>query len=345
MRKLLVLACLLPLIPAAFGAAADTGDMQAGKAAWDARGCKNCHGNQGEGGFGPDLAGRQLSVDQFKHAVRKPWGVMPAFTDRQITDQNISDVAGYLRSLPAVAEPAAWRVPPPPADAPKGQIALINFGCAQCHQPELADPRKQLGGEAGEVNFELFSKLIYTHTDTYPEGRMGNFQRNRLTESTLQDIFKFVSQDLGLMPNVVAEIRPGKQDGGNTTYTVTLKNSGKKEKGGLTAEDLTISLPLAKGTPVVSGTGDGYKGVQKDAKGNDMAVWQVAKSAPEDAQTFTITVTGNGMPADVFKGAMVRWSKPEIRKGAPNLAVKDARMPGKDAQTPVAFPTGERGRG
>ena len=29
---------------------------------------------------GPDLAGRKLSADQFKHAVRQPWGVMPAFT-------------------------------------------------------------------------------------------------------------------------------------------------------------------------------------------------------------------------------------------------------------------------
>ena len=42
------------------------GDAQAGKALWEgaATQCKNCHGVKGEGAFGPDLAGRQLSVMQ-----------------------------------------------------------------------------------------------------------------------------------------------------------------------------------------------------------------------------------------------------------------------------------------
>ena len=28
--------------------------------------CRNCHGAKGEGGFGPDLAGRKLTVAQFE---------------------------------------------------------------------------------------------------------------------------------------------------------------------------------------------------------------------------------------------------------------------------------------
>jgi mono/diheme cytochrome c family protein len=344
MRKLLVVVFLLPLVQAAFGAAADP--AEAGKIAWESKACRNCHGQQGEGGYGPDLAGRALTPEQFKHAVRKPWGVMPAFTERQISDQMIADIASYLRGLPVAAEPAAWRLPAPPADAPKGQYALITNGCGQCHQAELLDPRKALGGEAKEVNFELFSKLIYHHTDEYPEGRMGNFSPMRLPESTLREIYQFVTEDLGLLPNITAEINPGAQSGANTTYTLTVKNRGKAEKGGLTAEDVTIALNLAPGSAVVSTTGDGYQGVQKNPKsGADQAVWHVAKVAPGDEQTYTITVAGNGgAPAEVFKGSVVRWTKPEMRKGVPNLALRDQRIPGKDAATPVAFPA-PRGRG
>jgi len=58
---------------------APAGDQVAGKALWDGNttSCKNCHGLKGEGGYGPDLAGRKLTFAQFNHAVMKPWGVMP----------------------------------------------------------------------------------------------------------------------------------------------------------------------------------------------------------------------------------------------------------------------------
>ena len=66
------------------------GDIQAGKARWESvaeNRCQYCHGMKGEGAFGPDLAGRQISFEQFKQAVRKPWGIMPAFPESQISDQ------------------------------------------------------------------------------------------------------------------------------------------------------------------------------------------------------------------------------------------------------------------
>jgi mono/diheme cytochrome c family protein len=78
MRKLFAALLLLPLSQTA---ALAQGNAQAGKALWDgpATQCRNCHGANGEGAFGPDLAGRKLSVAHFAQAVRKPWGIMPAF--------------------------------------------------------------------------------------------------------------------------------------------------------------------------------------------------------------------------------------------------------------------------
>ena len=62
MRKMLIAFLLLPLAQTA-ASAQPAGDAAAGKAYWDRLAprqtdCKDCHGLNGEGGFGPDLAGR-----------------------------------------------------------------------------------------------------------------------------------------------------------------------------------------------------------------------------------------------------------------------------------------------
>src|SRR5262245_35925208 len=64
-----------------------SGDAAAGKTAWAARRCMRCHGENGEGGFGPDLAGRALTFNQFRQALRKPWGIMPTFNELYTNDQ------------------------------------------------------------------------------------------------------------------------------------------------------------------------------------------------------------------------------------------------------------------
>src|SRR3989449_10689823 len=130
MNAILVALLLVPLAQNGTRAPA-SGDAQAGKAIWEgaATQCKNCHGLKGEGAFGPDLAGRQLGVPQFRQAGRKPWGIMPAFTEQQLSDQEIAHLVAYFKSLPAAAQPRPWSVAVP-ADAPPGpQAALPTVGC------------------------------------------------------------------------------------------------------------------------------------------------------------------------------------------------------------------------
>src|ERR1700716_3691642 len=115
---LFVALLLLPL--AQGGASAQTaGDPAAGKAYWEreapaATACRNCHGAQGQGAFGPDLAGRGLNAAQVVQAVRKPWGAMPALAQSQMRHQQAADLAAYFASLPKVAEPGKWRFEVPP---------------------------------------------------------------------------------------------------------------------------------------------------------------------------------------------------------------------------------------
>src|ERR1700704_5737033 len=110
MKKLLAV-LLLSALP--LPALAQAPDIAGAKALWDGNQlfCKNCHGKNGEGAFGPDLAGRGLSAAQFQQAVRKPWGVMPTFTEEQVSDAELAGMAAYFSTLPKSAEPGAWRVP------------------------------------------------------------------------------------------------------------------------------------------------------------------------------------------------------------------------------------------
>ena len=80
---------------------APTGDARAGKAFWEqpTTFCPVCHGDRGQGAYGPDLAGRRLSVAQFRRQVRQSWGVMPRWTPEQISDRTLADVHAYLSNL------------------------------------------------------------------------------------------------------------------------------------------------------------------------------------------------------------------------------------------------------
>lgn len=306
------------------------GNADVGKKLWAGNTlfCKNCHGPEGQGGFGPDLAGRGLSVEQFRHAVRTPWGIMPAYIEKQISDPDMANLVAYFTSLPRVATPGAWNVQVP-AGAPLGQQLLIaTFGCGQCHGAVFADSRQDAG--AAGADYAWFANLVYNHTTASPEERrlsggnpdvpirMGNFSRTRLPESLLQQLWRYVSVDLGLRVPIEGRLTAGVPAGAGMTYTLNVENAGIASQG-LTAEDVTIALTLPSGSTVVNASGAGYQGVRRDPQtGADVAVWTVARMAPKDKQTFTITLPAPAAGAQPLRGA-VRWSKPALGNGSGDM--------------------------
>ena len=330
----MTLAALLVTLTVVAQTAAPTGNIGKGTEAWGvALRCQNCHGSEAQGGFGPDLAGRGLSFDQFRRAVRQPWGVMLAYSERQLSDQTVADMWAYTNSLPKVAQPDKPHYSAPPG-APLGQVYLVEtIGCANCHEPELRQPRRVLGGEAADVDYAYFSKRIYQHNELYPTGRMGNYSSTRVPETMLRELFKFVKEDLRLLVPITAAMAPGTASGGNTTYALAVKNIGMVGKG-LTAEDLTVTLKLPPGARIVSTTGAGF---QAGAAGS--ALWKVASLSPQTELKFSVTLAGSpGAPAEIFKDSRVDYLKPTMRNGVPNLALTDERYLGsKNDWLPVTF--------
>lgn len=337
---LLALLLLTPMLRADQAAPAQAGPAPVGRAdvgktAWLSPGpyCQNCHGANGEGGFGPDLAGRGLSFAQFQKAVRKPWGIMPAYNEKQMDDQRIADFYAFLSPLPKVAQAAAPRLVASPETMERQRLVVNSYGCAQCHQAEMGGPRRWLGGESGNaVTFERFAKLVYNHTEDFPMGRMGSYSRERLPETTLQEIFRFIRYDLGLLAPITAAVDGGVRKGANTVYTLTVANTGKFSVG-LPAEAAIIKLPLPAGATVVSATGEGYKGALPAEGGSGtVATWEVKAIPPDAKQIYTLTITGS---PDGFKGANVAWALPAPRRPQ-GLTLKQANLPEKGDAVNIA---------
>ena len=105
MKKLfLVILIILPIIVAAQTAPA--GNTENGKKLFMKQNCYYCHGTTGQGGRdGARIAQTALNLQGVIRYVRKPAGGMPAFTEKILTDQELTDIYAYLKSLPAAKAP------------------------------------------------------------------------------------------------------------------------------------------------------------------------------------------------------------------------------------------------
>src|SRR5689334_7298389 len=91
------------LIAAAAGAQPPArGDAASGKRLYDRDGCYQCHGYAAQGGRdGARLAATPMTPQSFVRYVRRPFGAMPAFTAKVLSDQELTDIYAYLKTFPA----------------------------------------------------------------------------------------------------------------------------------------------------------------------------------------------------------------------------------------------------
>jgi uncharacterized repeat protein (TIGR01451 family) len=335
-RRFLVAAFVLAL-PLAYGAtaeaqtgaAAPVGNAEAGKAHFmiGNTSCRNCHGTDGEGAWGPTLAGRGLTYEKFRSYVRNPLGRMPAYVPSELTDQEIADMVAYFNSLPAEQTPAPWRVALPEHSTRGQELAVAMIGCGQCHGDTVDTPRHGMAEVTGD--FEWFKSMVYDHvnaqkkqwseldpnlprTTPRPAGppgrnrvRMGNYSRAKLPESTLKEIYDW-TLDLGRLAPLSGEITPGA--GG--TYTVVLTNAGVKGRG-ITVEGIELELVIPPGLTVVSATGANYEGVRhsEEAKG-DVAAWRIDRLVAAEQATMAVTLSA---PATTELRVIGTWERPAVK--------------------------------
>jgi mono/diheme cytochrome c family protein len=85
----------------ALGQSPSTGSAEIGKRLFMKQNCYYCHGTAGQGGRdGARIAQTALNLQGMIRYVRKPTGAMPAYTEKILPDQELTDIYAYLKSLP-----------------------------------------------------------------------------------------------------------------------------------------------------------------------------------------------------------------------------------------------------
>jgi mono/diheme cytochrome c family protein len=105
MKKIFLIVFLaLPIVAQAQTPAAGNADN--GKKVFLKQNCYYCHGTAGQGSRdGARIAQTALNLQGLMRYVRKPLGAMPAYTEKILTDQELTDIFAYLKSLPPAKAP------------------------------------------------------------------------------------------------------------------------------------------------------------------------------------------------------------------------------------------------
>jgi len=81
-------------------------DVDAGSVAWSTHSCLACHGERGEGGVGPQLAGAVPDIETMTTRIRAGAAPMPAFSEEALPDTMIHDIHAWLLQQPRPGPPA-----------------------------------------------------------------------------------------------------------------------------------------------------------------------------------------------------------------------------------------------
>ena len=107
MRSFGFCAALAASLVLAFSAFA-AGSPEKGKTAFVMHGCFQCHGTVGQGSVatsrGKVLYNTELPVEAFIGFVRGTNRAMPAYSEKILSDADLTDIYAYLESLPKPAD-------------------------------------------------------------------------------------------------------------------------------------------------------------------------------------------------------------------------------------------------
>lgn len=83
---------------------AQGGNPETGRDLYMRFGCYACHGTSGQGGGenvggGPKLAPDPLPFVAYEYQLRRPRGIMPAYTQNVLSDGQITDIYSYITSI------------------------------------------------------------------------------------------------------------------------------------------------------------------------------------------------------------------------------------------------------
>jgi mono/diheme cytochrome c family protein len=176
---------------AAGQATTPAGNAEHGKKVFEAQGCANCHGAEGQGGAqsstghgAPRIGPTRLALPAFLRFVRSPAGQMPPYSAQQVSDSDLADLYAFLQSLAS-----AKLELPSTANSQNGQKLYTKYGCYECHGMEGQGSAQTGGSRLGPVQIPFASFVTYVRQ---PSGQMPPYTKRAVSDTELADIYAFL---------------------------------------------------------------------------------------------------------------------------------------------------------
>jgi mono/diheme cytochrome c family protein len=184
--------------------AAPAGNIDKGKQAFSANGCSGRHGDEGEGGMGPQLASTEKSFPEFLSVVRKPKGVMPALNAATLPDAQVADIYAFVKSLgggaggapksSAAVPSSSTSVPEAfsataPGNAQRGKTVFVSDGCYQCHGLVGQGATQTGAPRIGPPPIPIAAFAAYIR---HPTNNMPPYTAKVVPDSDVADIYAFL---------------------------------------------------------------------------------------------------------------------------------------------------------
>ena len=165
-------------------AGASSAKVDGGKRAFTSAGCFACHGAQGQGTkLAPQIAPPPLELPALIGYVRQPSGTMPAVSAATVSDQQLSEIYAFLRSV----APGSQAAEAPEGNAANGKKLFVAYGCYQCHGYE--GQGASTGPRIGPPPLSLAFLLSYAR---HPTGQMPPYTEKVVSDQDLTDIFAYL---------------------------------------------------------------------------------------------------------------------------------------------------------
>ncbi|MCB9079084.1 MAG: cytochrome c [Anaerolineaceae bacterium] len=167
-------------------------DPDNGKVLWEKQiwQCSRCHGDMAQGLYGRPLSNSTATEAEWIEQVRHPRQSMPAFSEAQISDEQILDIRAYVTSLPAPADD--FRPQDPGASDNEGHNIFLQKRCVACHDPDVGPLNNFV--QRGE---EPTAAAVIAQLRT-PKNNMPMFRDDQVSDDEATLIANFLAEQYAL---------------------------------------------------------------------------------------------------------------------------------------------------
>ena len=198
LRRIIVVALAVLVLFSLTVSLAAAQDPDNGKALWEGEvwQCAQCHGTEAQGKFGRPLSNSTATEAEWIEQVRNPRRSMPAFSESQVSDEQILDMRAYVTSLPAPADD--FRPEDPGTSENEGQNVFLQKRCVACHNPDTGPLDHFI-----EHNEEPTAAAVIAQLRT-PKGAMPSYTEDQVSDAEATLIADFLAEQYALQGDASA---------------------------------------------------------------------------------------------------------------------------------------------